>query len=198
MTVTTTLACVYRTGGDFSPEYVQRLVESMRRHSDGCRIVCLSDDPAVSRYCEHVPLVNDWAGWWSKLELFNLPGKTVYFDLDTVIKGDLTPLVEYPHQFTMLSDFYKPHRPASGVMAWEGDYRYLMDGFTMEKANEYRTPAKWGDQGWISERLDPDRWQDVIPGQIASYKASSKAEIEAAAVVCFHGRPRPHEVDWKV
>lgn len=194
----TTFAMVYKTGGDFWLEYVKRLSDSIRQHSNGADIVCLSDDSGVSAYCDHVPLVNEWSGWWSKLELFQLTGKTVYFDLDTIIKGDLTEIEAYPHQFTMLSDFYHPHRPASGMMAWDGDYSHLSKGFTMDKAKDYRTQGKWGDQGWLSERITPDRWQDLLPGAVASYKASTRAQIERASVVCFHGKPRPHEVDWRV
>lgn len=193
------LACVYKTGGDFTTEYVRRLTGSMREHSKGCRVVCLSDDPYVSQYAEHIPLFTNFTGWWAKLELFQFVNEPVlYFDLDTVIKGDLTPLIDYPHTFTMLSDFYAPQRPASGVMAFNGDYRRILDGFGMDKASKYKTTAKWGDQGLISEYVNPARFDGLFPGMIASYKANNLEERNAASVVCFHGKPRPHEVNWCV
>ena len=37
-------------------------------------------------------------------------------------------------------------------------------------------------------------WQDMHPGKIVSYKADVMPPGERAAVVCFHGVPKPHEV----
>lgn len=192
----TILACVYKTGGDFTLEYVRRLAESLNPYG---RTVCLSDDPQVSQFCEHVPLIYNYPGWWSKLELFRFQNELVlYFDLDTVINGDLKPLLGHPHEFTMLSDFYKPRRPASGVLAFDGDYKYILDEFSMDQAEHYKVPQRWGDQGWLSERVEPERWQDILPSAIVSYKASTKDQRQAASVICYHGKPRPHETGWAI
>lgn len=86
--------------------------------------MCLSD---VDVPCERVPLITELPGWYAKLELFHMTGPVLYFDLDTVITGDLSEIASYPHQFTMLRDFTHPEYPASGVMAWHGDYGFLFD-----------------------------------------------------------------------
>lgn len=195
-----TVAMVLRSGGDYGPEYVRRLCQGVRRHLKAPhQIVCLSDDPTVGEWSIWKPLKTDWTGWWCKLELFReFRGRTLYFDLDTVIRGDITPLVERRHRFTMLSDLLFPARPASGVMAWEGDYSYLADGFDMAVAEDYRVTECWGDQGWIMRRLgfEPDRFQSLYPGMIASRKKSTAGERRNASIICYHGRPRPHTTGW--
>nr|WP_145924153.1 hypothetical protein [Halomonas elongata] len=45
----------------------------------------------------HQPLAHGWPGWWSKLELFRPHGgDLLYLDLDTVVRGDLQPLIDAP------------------------------------------------------------------------------------------------------
>ena len=45
----------------------------------------------------------------------SIRGDLLYFDLDTVIVGDLSELSSMGRT-TLLSDFYYPERPASGLM----------------------------------------------------------------------------------
>lgn len=201
------IVCVYKTGGDvYTLEYVKRLMDSLEHYkSENVKLFCISDDHRVSRFCNYIPLNKpEWIGWWSKLNLFSTfkakDETTVYFDLDTVIRDDISELLAHKHNFTMLSDFYKPEFPASGVLAWTGDYSYLADGFRNEYDSKYRATGKWGDQGWISDRLEllgvePDRFDKLFPKLINSYKLNYTAEN---AVICFHGDPRPHTVGWIV
>lgn len=190
-----TVACVLKIGGDYDAEYVERLRDGVAANLTGHRFVCLSD---VDVPCERVPLVQDWPGWWSKLELFqHLTGPTLYFDLDTVITGPLDELAACAWGFAMLRDFAYPQSFASGVMAWSGDHGYLAEGFTLEAAASYCVPGRWGDQGWIAERADPRPLQAEVPGQIVSRKYGLRHPKEER-VVCFHGLPRPRDVGWKV
>lgn len=196
------VACVYKTGGDYSLEYVKRLRDGVKKNCNR-PFVCLSDDFGAKEYCdEYIPLVNGWDGWWSKIELFNNFDSALYFDLDTVINGDIQELCDYDHKFTMLSDFNKKNtRPASGVMAWNGDYRYIYDRFSMNLTKKYSAKNNlWGDQGYINDVLDkdPDRFQDIFPSRFASYKWDRPIKKRKASVVCYHGKPRPHETGWKV
>jgi hypothetical protein len=200
-----TVAMVLRTGGDYDREYVRRLCEGVREHLQLThQIVCLSDDPGVQEYCAWLPLKTDWTGWWAKLELFQrFKGPTLYLDLDTLVVGDITPLGEKAleeNHFTMLSDLFFPQRPASGVMAWNGDFSHLAEGFDMSHDRQHRKTELWGDQGWIMQRLgfDPDRWQDRVPGMIVSWKVASDEQRHQASLICYHGKPRPHTTGWAV
>lgn len=201
-----TVACVLRASATYTPEYVHRLRDGVLKHT-ACRFVCLSD---VDVDCERIPLVTNWPGWLAKIELFRpglFGGPVVYLDLDTVVRGDVSFLARPKPGFTMLSDFYKPEIPASGVMSWFGDYSRIYRHFSDGLVPEYRglVPNR-GDCGWIVKKAGPiDRIPD--DGRVISYKAhvrkggSKHAKGDGtipakAKVICFHGNPRPHEVSW--
>jgi hypothetical protein len=193
-----TVACVLRSGGDYDAEYVERLQDGVRQHlSIAHRFVCLSD---IDVPCERIPLRREWRGWWSKLELFEqLTGPTLYFDLDTVIVGSLDEIASYPHRFTMLSDFVRANTWASGVMAWSGDWSRLASGFSESQISRYQRMKRFGDGGWIQDHLfeSPELFQNLFAGQIVSRKAPRRGNTNER-VVCFHGLPRPRDVEWKV
>ena len=191
------IALVFKTGGDFTPEYVERLVAKL---SPFGVVTCLTDYDGPLPCCT-LPLIAGLPGWWSKMELFRVfrTGRTVYFDLDTVIAGDITPLLQVSAPFAMLSDFYAPHRPASGVMVWQGDWSVLWHEFRQADPAQYQTSEKWGDQGFIAECVpNIARLQDIEPGLIASYKASTPDQKAQAAIICYHGLPRPHQTGWTI
>ena len=86
-------ACV-KAGPKYGPEYVTRLRDGIKRNlKTEHDFVCYTDDPVPGVECE--PLPADLPGWWSKLGLFKLARPLIYFDLDVVITGDLTPIVEW-------------------------------------------------------------------------------------------------------
>lgn len=197
-----TICAVLKSGGDYTPEYVARLRAGVKQH---CTIphkfICFTDIPDQVEADEVIPLQRNWHGWWSKLEIFRVvAGSVVYFDLDTVITGSIDEFVSYPHQFTMLSNLDGRGGLASGVLAFNGDYRYLYHGFDMSMADDYKTPRRWGDQGFLAEKIKvtPERAQDICPAMFASYKWGTIEQKQTAAVVIYHGLPRPHQTGWKV
>lgn len=137
-------------------------------------------------------------GWWHKLSLFKAGvfergTHVLYLDLDTVITGRMDAVADYRGEFAILRDFFRPGGWQSSVMAWT--------------ASE-TTEAIWGnwiavgspeivggDQAWIEKAVaTADLWQDVAPDAFVSYKLSGGAAPDRAAIVVFHGLPRPHEV----
>lgn len=203
------VALVLRSGGEYKPAHVRALVTQLERHLPGVQIVCLSD---VGVPCERVPLEYGWHSWWSKLELFrpDLAGDLLYIDLDTVVVGCLSELASLGRT-TLLSDFYYPERPASGLMyLTESDRAKVWAAWIADPKEAMRKCMRHGDQQFIGEVLhDAQRFQDVLPGRVVSYKVHvakglNKRSIGdgtvpvGASVVCFHGRPRPWGItdDW--
>jgi len=191
-----TVACVYKTGGVYTREYVNRL-----RHSVAANLhwphqwVCLSDDPEVATHALHENL----PGWWSKFELMTLSGgRVLYFDLDTVIHGDITPLA-YVERLTLLRDFYRPDGLQSAMMMLpEADRARMWAHWEKSPHGHMGRFAIEGDQA-VMEQLWLDsaaRWQDILPGMVVSYKAHQLVERKAASVTCYHGQPKPHETGW--
>ncbi|MCK2183510.1 glycosyltransferase [Halomonas getboli] len=195
-----TRVCVLRSGGQYTPAHVQWLA----RQAPG--LVCLADVdvPGVPT----VPLAHNWPGWWAKLELFrpDIAGDLLYLDLDTVVLGDLAPLIDATGgRTTMLSDFYWPEHPASGLMyIAERDKARVWDAWRRDPHAHMRRRG-WrgtlGDQGFLGRVLGKgvQRWQYIAPGRVVSYKAHCQQGLPAGAdVVCFHGNPRPWAAtaDW--
>lgn len=194
-----TVACTLRSGGIYDAIWVERLRAGVARHMPfDHRFVCLSD---VDVPCERIQLLHDWPSWWSKIELFRLPGPLLYLDLDTAIVGDLSDLAWQAAQpgLTMLRDFYAPDHFGSGVMAWGGSHydapRSIYDAFKAEPDElMHRSRARMGDQAYIEEAYGRDRitpWQRLTGGQIVSYKVHCRGGIPPdARIVCLHGKPK--------
>lgn len=189
-----TVACVLKASGIYDASWVARLRDGVARHlKQPHRFVCLSD---VDVPCERIPLVHGWPGWWSKIELFKLEGPVLFFDLDTAIVGDLSDVASQADEwrFTILRDFYRPHGLGSGVMAWCCDVSRIYERFAGMSEYWMKEIGHRGDQGFVEAVVNfdgIDRWQDVVPGQIVSYKVHCRDGIPVGArVVCLHGRPK--------
>ncbi len=194
-----TVACVLRSGGCYTAEYVEKLRAGVARHlTMDHRFVCLSDVPVP---CERVALTHNWPGWWSKLELFKLAPPVLYFDLDTVIVDSLSDVarVAREHPLIVLRDFYREKGFGSGMMAWATDQSATYEKFAAYPHGIMGRLGGRGDQGFLEETVARSAvrlWQEELPGHVVSYKVHVRdKEFPAnARVVCFHGKPKPHEV----
>lgn len=200
-----TVACVnvgnYEGRGE---EYVKILRDMVIRNlGRPFRFVCLTDTPIAGIEC-HAPKPG-LEGWWAKLYLFTLlKDDVLYFDLDTIITGPLEFLADCEERFAILRDFYRWNGQQSAVMRWRGDHSYVWDQWIAAG----RPRMIGGDQTWIEKVLpDAKRLQDLYPERFCSYKRDAIDWIPSSntSVVCFHGRPRPHEVTdrwvphfWKI
>lgn len=163
-------------------------------------------------------LLADLPGWWSKMEIFRLSHwlahDLLYIDLDTVPIRSMKPVFdvcEGRKDMIMLSDFYFPHKYASAIMyiPYNVPGNFELDFFRYPKGvmEKYR-----GDQDFLQavierEDIKVDRWDKVLPNAFCSYKAHFRpdlmpgsanplpVDLSQARVVCFHGKPRPKDVD---
>jgi hypothetical protein len=202
--------CVLRSGGGFDATDVARLNVCLKKHLPGHTLHCLSD---VDVPCDRVALNYDWPGWWSKMELFrpDIDGDIFYLDLDTVIVGDIEQLVSVSKD-TLLKDFYYPSRPASALMYLTEASRAMTWQQWMPDAVGNMDAYSKGDQAFLattSLASSSRRWQDLFPGQVISFKRHMRPSPpfpvgpqllrppKAAKVVCFHGIPRPKQIDYE-
>lgn len=187
-------------------DYVNRLYSMVARNLDmgtEGRFVCFTDDPSgLNAAIQTEELPAGVSGWWNKIYLFS-PGlfragdRVLYFDLDTVIVGELDALAAYDGPFAILRDFYRPDGLQSSVMAWPA-------GWGAEIWDQWHRMGcpEWprGDQQWIEMFIyGRSGWdgavilQDRYPGLFVSYKKDCQPfPPEGAAVCVFHGEPRPH------
>lgn len=192
------IVLVLRSGGIYTADDVARLVNQIDEQAPGVRVACLSD---VDVPCERIPLAHGWPGWWSKMELYrlDLPG-FLYMDLDTIVRGPLDDLLALD-ELALLRDFYREWGLGSGLMFLpKGDRERIWRHWI-------ESPERWmgqyvlgGDQAFLERYwlTSAARIQDRLPGQVASYKANTRAEQLVARVVCFHGEPKPRDVQWRI
>ena len=203
--------CVLRSGGIYDASWVAKLRDGCERQiKRKHRFRCLSD---VEVPCERIPMQHDWPSWWSKVELFRhgvVDCPMLYLDLDTVLVGEVqiqNLLSSRPH-FAMLQSFWKPDMVGSGVMWFSGDnvQHKVYEKFAkqpkayIEHHKRNADGPYVGDQAFVWDALNREVEQvnDYLPG-IKSYKMHCFRRLPAdASIVCFHGRPRPTEVehDW--
>lgn len=196
------ICTVLKSGPEYRPEHAIWLAEQIHRHNPQAEIICLTDTDLNHPLIKAQPLKHPWRGWWSKLNLFDdeqVPGDVFYLDIDTCVVGPLQQLVSRDHT-TMLRDFYRQELPASGVMfIHQRDKAKIWKKFNEDPAKwmaRCTTRAHWGDQGFYRFcDIRPRFWQEDLPNKVFSYKVHNlrRNYPASAALVCFHGKPRPWE-----
>lgn len=213
-----TVACVC-TGTKYPIEYVEKLRSMVARHLHvDHRFVCLVDKPAARfnrKGIEFWSLPRPLEGWWAKMTLFN-PGYlwrdnvTIYLDLDTVILGNLTPLVYVAEQrdFAICANFTR----RSGNTSWPCAYgscvmtlapgfgAHIWEPFWAERELVMRDFARGGDQRAI-EHFHPGAplLQDLLPdGYFIGRREFTDSRPDKAAIAVFAGNEKPHNSphDW--
>jgi hypothetical protein len=197
-----TVSCVLRSGGIYDAEWVKKLRDGVARNLKvDHRFVCYSDTDVP---CERIPLRHNWPGWWAKIELFDgrVSGPHIYFDLDNVAMGDLSPLIDCQHEFSMLRNFHRPQH-ASSCLMWfkESAPAGVWDKFISDPKRwmEYyatdRSGAYWGDQAFIWDALDRKvPLMDFPRTVVAHYKqdvAAKHCPPPSASMVIFSGSVKP-------
>jgi hypothetical protein len=212
------LATVLRLGGCYTVDYVHRLARQLKDHYPAFTpLYCLTDandDEFDKTLVLPLPLLERWPGWWAKLNLFSQhyfgAAPVVYFDLDTFILKSIAPLIRDIAEasrhcdLVLLSDVSGNGKMATGVMGWQSS------SFTDKLFAHFASnPAKWmsefsdgGDQHYLRAYYAEIggsfvRIQDITQKEtVVSYKWGAQFQPPPMArVVCFHGHPKPHEVE---
>lgn len=127
------------------------------------------------------------------MELFrpDVKGDLMFYDLDTVV---INPLPAQPVT-TVLSDFYYPDRSiGSGLMFLKQKDRAMVWNEWIKDPEGHMTRHR-GDQDFLNKFY----WSAARWGKnVISYKAHIRkglASHNVADVICFHGKPRPWNVE---
>ena len=198
--------------GDKYPDYfVQRLQKSVQENLQlPHKFVCITDRQIND--VETMPFPDDFPGWWAKVSLFRwdtMADRNLWLDLDVVITGDITKMVERYSKSTLATPL---NWAASGhggcqssVMLWAKNYnvRQVYDLYDHTDPRLGNWPpttennAVWGDQEWITELRNAGRIQVVpIESGVYSYKYHVRGNglPDDARIVVFHGDPKPDQV----
>jgi len=174
-------------------EYVEKLRGSVARHLKAPHeFVIVTDDPRRHPIGSNFRSVEPGlVGWWVKCQLFKhglFEGRVLYLDLDTVIVGPLDPIAEAKGILYLSQWGWDKHTYGSGVMCWDaGEHRDVWNLYTNQVPLWHQ-----GDQDWITKI---GGWPSLPMYRLKSYRYHCKKGVPpGTSVVCFHGKPRPHEV----
>lgn len=186
---------------EFKPSHVVALKEQVAKWAPGVEFECISDVSIPGIQCRAPS--GPWPGWWAKMSLFDpqVPGDFLFLDLDTVIVGPLDDFLK-AKKLTFLRDFYRDGKKLKEGLG--GGLIYVPEFGREDVFRFWQTNPAFnmrlycrGDQH-LFERFylnTAARWQDVVPGQVVSWKVHcAKGIPPEARVICFHGKPRPWEV----
>lgn len=196
--------CCVCWGKKFNLNYVYNLKAAVERNTTvEHKFVVYSD--RIIEGVETKLLRPGYSGWWNKLQLFDPANKPadrmIYFDLDTIITGNIDWLLEDKSWFMGIEDVgsvnaWQPHLKnvlQSGVMSWDfNPVSFIWTEFIMKYdgiIDSFR-----GDGEYLSSIINPYQrtlLQQKYPGKLKSYKYQvypSRPNSETSIVV-FHGRP---------
>lgn len=187
-------------------DYVNNLFYMVSRNLSSnvkTNFYCLTDNPSgLDERIKTLHLPSNLSGWWGKLYLFKSGlfkenDRIIYLDLDTLVVSNIDDIVAYDGDFAILRDFLIPSQEAPGIMMWRAGVGYpIWD----EWVSQGCPTNPMGDLWWFNKikgKMDTvDILQDIYPNDFVSYKLSATlAPPIGCSFVCFHGIPRPHEVE---
>lgn len=156
----------YRWNGKFlyKSGHVNKLAASVRRNLQiEHEFVCVTDMPdGIDSSIRVVPLWNDYremGGCYLRLKLFSpemrdvLGERFVQIDVDSVVTGDLTPLLKRPEKFIAWKNINWPKTPYSGsmFMMTAGSRPLVWSSFDRKRSPQLTAEQKMcgTDQAWI-------------------------------------------------
>jgi hypothetical protein len=209
----------------FAATHVNTLARMIDRHyTQPHRILCVTDQPkGIDPRVQIVPAWNDYAelgsphGGYNKnpscyrrLRAFHpeigdvFGERFVSMDLDTVITGDLAPLVDRPEDFIIWGET-NPRSWYNGSlwMMTAGARPQVWTQFNPRRSpHEAKRAGRFGsDQGWISYCLGKGEATWSTADGVYSYRVHLKPQRSAlppnARVVNFHGEHDPWDPDMQ-
>ena len=212
-------ACVCY-GNKYDVEYVQKLYNMVTRNTTHLiNFYVFTDHVKMQKMVEGGRLYvkqfpeHDLDGWWNKMQLFHpdvqLPGTTLYMDLDVVITHNIDDFFTYKPEakFVGMNDFNPVTKQwNSSIMRFDQSHWHdkLWRRFSKDKSNLLRRFP--GDQNLISDFIKkepgcdsfPDSWTQSYKWYDRSGTRYSRQDMKydhngESLVSVFHGQPNPHE-----
>lgn len=187
-----------RNPGIYNKEWVNKLKRGLQRHyKDPFNFFCLSN---VQTDVDTIPMLHDWKGWWSKIELFRpnlFTGPVFYLDLDIIILSDFKKLINLLEhsKFYMLEGQSEKNSPNSSIMYWNNDYSFLYEKFLAKQEQieqQYVSGVKLGDQGFIFDSIQNIEFINKNHPDYFSWKHPKKPKMmDDSSFLIFIGKEKP-------
>lgn len=203
----------FKWGTKFSAEYVNKLYNAVCRNiTVPHNFICFTENPEEVE-CDTRPFLSNLSTWWYIIGLFNkehgFKDKVLYMDLDTVITGNIDHIISLDANFAITEDFYRPKGLQTTFIMWKPErYFYLYDKLCTLLPNNPSAHFMGGTNGFVERFISREEvtlFQDEFPEEFISYKVhirdikrsrrnSLPGDLNTAKVICFHGKPMPHEM----
>lgn len=202
--------CCYEPSDVYTAEYVYRLKEGVESNTTvDHRFICFTNEelPGVET---RTPLF-DVPGWWNQVNVFGMRAfeQAVYFDLDTVIAGNIDWIGYRCRDFCALPRV-RNGKIQTGIMKYTPEHAaYVTDEFRLRRSGLKErgcfVPPIKGEEKSVAlnffGEIFAGRWVRLAVGcgeEIVIYKNHyrGRERLESPSIICFSCRPRPHEVDW--
>jgi len=199
------VVCVY-WGNKYPIEYVTRLRNMVARNMQHTNydFYCITDEK-ITEDIKTLKPTDNWGTWWQKINLFNpeiVPeGKTLYFDIDSIITGNIDDLARMRTDMSLtIIENFSPRKSEcahnSSIILWDsGDPRITKIYEEFKKDSERVMKELHGDQ-CVVWRILRDDIANFPRELISSYKyhCRGKGLPKETRAVIFHGKPDPDEV----
>jgi hypothetical protein len=213
-------------GEAYDPDYVNVLYGGVKKNLAGnFRFVCLTDNPKGIRpevECHAIPnmglpAVGFTSGAWPKIAMFkpnlyDLQGRALFIDLDSMICDDLGPMFELPGTLNMIREWKRPIdrvklrppiRGASGVVGFDlGSLPQIWNTLITDPIGSLKSAQN--DQRFIENVFPqrgfwPETWvtsfkRHVLPSPVVNWFKTPGLPPAGTRILAFHGRPRPAEL----
>jgi len=210
-----------KVGIKYSSEYVNNLYQAVRKQCDW-DFLCFTDDPSgidLGVICHSIG-PRDAEGWWAAWNKVEIMGreeikhykKKVFFDLDLVIQGDITPILEHDANWAAVRATWKglsfrvnnPDESVvnSSVMVWK-DISWVYEKWEenwKDIVKSYRGNDKWYHMNRINPTFLPNIFYSYREGSKPSHYWENNLEpyckYQPEYSIClFHQKPDIHELD---
>ena len=204
------VVCGYVPGGDYDEhyaEYIERLYKGFKNNSTvPFDFHCISIfSPKIEGVNFITPLNGNWKGWHIKAEIFrqDLFGeydRVLWCDLDTVIRDNIDDILTNEDEISLLHDFNRTNILETGLIWYNPK---LFDGL-YEKFIKLNPRQNLKDAKIITDYIKQQGYTPTVlqkKYKIGSYKVSlikNQRDPKEYQIVCFHGVPRPHQVNWNL
>ncbi len=211
------ITCI-KIGDKFDAEYVNKLYDMVHRQID-VPFFCFTDNTSGIKegvtvveidVTEYSQWENWWPAWW-KINMFVRPEiqdfkRKIFFDLDVIIHGDITKILESNSPFALVYSSWKglpfqvknPTKSMfnSSVIAWD-DAKHIYDHW-MQDAKGFVAKYAGTDDFYHNEKIKRYR----LPPIIYSYRDGCAPRQEnclefrpSMGLAILHQHPKNHELD---
>ena len=191
----------------YGVEYVTRLRDGVAGNcSTPHRFVCFTDR-AVNEFPKDMEVIRvdpfpDYKWNLKKMYAYNrdngLIGQVFLIDLDAVIVGDMSELLNYRGEFATCQGTYCAKAGGSFTSFPAGRWHDILWESLLYGRDKIESVTNGSERlyyQWVMKNK-MEFWEDIYPGKVLSYKRDCRQGIvpNGASLVRFHGKPRPHEV----